>query len=91
MFHRFRRTQETLATEAATKRARAWVEVEQEIRSAIEVGVPTDEIGEAIAGVLRKHGLESSADRVVRGACQARGPDERADRESFAAGPPSRG
>jgi hypothetical protein len=57
----------------AAKRARAWVEVEQEIRSAIEFGVPTDEIGDAIALVLRKHGLESSADRVVNGARQARG------------------
>jgi hypothetical protein len=73
MFRRFRRTKEALATEAATKRARAWVEVEQEIRSAIEAGIPTDELGEAIATVLRKHGLESSADRVVNGARQARG------------------
>jgi hypothetical protein len=73
MFGRFRRTRKTLEKEAASKRSRAWVEVEQEIRSAIEVGVPTDEIGDAIALVLRKHGLESTADRVVSGARQARG------------------
>jgi len=71
MSQRFRRTKEALATEAATKRARAWVEVEQEIRSAIDVGVPAVEIGEAIAVVLRRHGLESTADRVVSGARQA--------------------
>jgi hypothetical protein len=70
---RFRRTKDTLATEAASKRSRAWVEVEQEIRSAIDAGVPCDEIGEAVAGVLRKHGLESSAERVVSGSRQARG------------------
>ena len=73
MFGRFGRTKKTLAKEAAAKRARAWVEVEQEIRSAIEVGVPTDEFGDAIALVLRKHGLESSAERVMSGARQARG------------------
>ena len=73
MFGRFRRTKETLVSEAAAKRSRAWVEVEQEIRSAIEDGVPPDEIGEAVAGVLREHGLESSADRVVTGSRQARG------------------
>jgi len=73
MFGRFRRTQGTLAKEAAAKRSRAWVEVEQEIRTAIEAGVPCDEIGEAVAVVLRKHGLESSADRVVSGSRQARG------------------
>ena len=71
MFRRFRRTKEALAKDAATKRARAWVEVEQEIRTAIEVGVPTIAIGEAIAAVLRKHGLESSGDRVVTGARRA--------------------
>ena len=70
---RFRRTKEALAKEAASKRSRAWVEVEQEIRSAMEAGVPSDEIGEAFADVLRKHGLESSADRVVSGSRQARG------------------
>jgi len=73
MFGRFRRTRETLAKEAASKRSRAWVEVEQEVRTAIQAGVPSDEIGEAVALVLRRHGLESSADRVVRGARQARG------------------
>ena len=73
MFGRFRRTKKTLVKEAAAKRARAWVEVEQEIRSAIEAGVPCDEIGEAVAGVLRKHGLESSGERVMSGARQARG------------------
>ena len=73
MFGRFRRTQGTLAKEAAAKRSRAWVEVEQEIRTAIEAGVPCDEIGEAVAVVLLKHGLESSADRVVSGSRQARG------------------
>jgi hypothetical protein len=73
MFARFRRTRETLVKEAAAKRSRAWVEVEQEIRTAIQAGVPSDEIGEAVAVVLRKHGLESSADRVVNGARQARG------------------
>jgi hypothetical protein len=73
MFGRFRRTKDTLATEAAAKRSRAWVEVEQEIRTAIQAGVPCDEIGEAVALVLRRHGLESSADRVVSGARQARG------------------
>ena len=70
---RFRRTSDALAKEAAAKRSRAWVEVEQEIRSAMEAGVPSDEIGEAVAGVLRKHGLESSADRVLSGSRQARG------------------
>jgi len=73
MFGRFRRTKGTLVKEAAAKRSRAWVEVEQEIRSAIEAGVPSDEIGEAVAGVLRKHGLESSADRVMAGSRLARG------------------
>ncbi len=73
MLRRFRRTKETLATEAATKRARAWAEVEQEVRSAMDAGIPADEIGEALATVLRKHGLESSADRVVSGARRARG------------------
>jgi hypothetical protein len=73
MFGRFRRTKGTLAKEAAAKRSRAWVEVEQEIRIAIEAGVPSDEIGEAVAAVLRKHGLESSADRVVSGSRQAAG------------------
>jgi hypothetical protein len=73
MFGGFRRTKETLVKEAAAKRSRAWVEVEQEIRTAIQAGVPSDEIGEAVAVVLRKHGLESSADRVVRGARQAHG------------------
>jgi hypothetical protein len=73
MFRRFRRTKETLEKEAAAKRSRAWVEVEQEIRIAIQAGVPPDEIGEAVAGVLRKHGLESSADRVTNGARQSRG------------------
>ena len=72
MFGRFRRTQETLAKEAAAKRSRAWVEVEHEIRTAIQAGVPSDEIGEAVAAVLRKYGLESSADRVRRGSRQAR-------------------
>ena len=71
MFRRFRRTKEAVAKDAATKRARAWVEVEQEIRTAIEFGVPTAAIGEAIAVVLRKHGLESSGDRVVTGARRA--------------------
>jgi hypothetical protein len=73
MFGRFRRTKGTLAKEAAAKRSRAWVEVEQEVRTAIQAGVPSDEIGEAVALVLRRHGLESSADRVVCGARQARG------------------
>ena len=73
MFGRFRRTRETLEKEAAAKRLRAWVEVEQEIRTAMEAGVPSDEIGEAVALVLRKHGLESSADRVLNGARQGRG------------------
>ena len=73
MFRGFRRTKETLVKEAAAKRSRAWVEVELEIRSAIEAGVPCDEIGEAVAGVLRKHGLESSAERVTMGSRQARG------------------
>jgi hypothetical protein len=73
MFGRFRRTKGTLAKEAASKRSRAWVEVEQEIRTAIESGVPSDEIGEAVAVVLRQHGLESSADRVVSGSRQAAG------------------
>ena len=72
MFGRFRRTKGTLANEAAAKRTRAWVEVEQEIRMAIQAGVPSDEIGEAVATVLRKYGLESSADRVVSGSRQAR-------------------
>jgi hypothetical protein len=72
MFGRFRRTRETLEKEAAAKRSRAWVEVEQEIRMAIQAGVPSDEIGEAVATVLRKYGLESSADRVVSGSRQAR-------------------
>jgi hypothetical protein len=77
MFGRFRRTNETLVKEAAAKRSRAWVEVEQEIRTAMEAGVPSDEIGEAVAGVLRRHGLEYSADRVLRGSRQARaaGPE----------------
>ena len=73
MFGRFRRTRETLEKEAAAKRSRAWVEVEQEIRTAMEAGVPSDEIGEAVAGVLRRHGLQSSADRVVSGSRNARG------------------
>jgi hypothetical protein len=73
MVGRFRRTKGTLAKEAAAKRSRAWVEVEQEIRTAIQAGVPSDEVGEAVAVVLRKHGFESSADRVVSGARQARG------------------
>ena len=73
MFRRFRRTKEKLAKEAAAKRARAWVEVEEEIRTAMDAGVPSEEIGEAVALVLRKHGLESSADRVVTGARQASG------------------
>ena len=73
MFGRFRRTKATLAKEAAAKRSRAWVEVEQEIRTAMEAGVPADEIGEAVATVLRKHGLESSAERVIKGSRQARG------------------
>ena len=73
MFGRFRRTRETLEKEAAAKRSRAWVEVEQEIRMAIQAGVPSDEIGEAVALVLRRHRLDSSADRVVSGARQARG------------------
>ncbi|HZM51244.1 MAG TPA: hypothetical protein VFE68_12155 [Vicinamibacteria bacterium] len=72
MFGRFRRTRETLEKEAAAKRSRAWVEVEQEIRMAIQAGVPSDEIGEAVATLLRKYGLESSADRVVSGSRQAR-------------------
>ena len=72
MFGRFRRTKGTLANEAAAKRSRAWVEVEQEIRTAIQAGVPPDEIGEAVAAVLRKHGLESSAERVLSGSRQAR-------------------
>jgi hypothetical protein len=73
MFGRFRRTKGTLVKEAAAKRSRAWVEVEQEIRTAIHAGVPSDEIGDAVAQVLRKHGLESTADRVVAGSRQARG------------------
>ena len=72
MSGRFRRTRETLQKEAAAKRSRAWVEVEQEIRNAIQAGVPSDEIGDAVALVLRKHGQESSADRVVAGSRQAR-------------------
>jgi len=73
MFGRFRRTQGTMAKEAAAKRARAWVEVEQEIRTAIHAGVPSDEIGEAVATVLRRYGLDASADRVRAGSRQARG------------------
>jgi len=72
MFGRYRRTKGTLANEAAAKRTRAWVEVEQEIRTAIQAGVPSDEIGEVVATLLRKYGLESSADRVVSGSRQAR-------------------
>ena len=73
MFGRFRRTRETLEKEAAAKRSRAWVEVEQEIRSAIQAGVPCDEIGGVVAALLRKYGLESSADRVMAGSRLARG------------------
>lgn len=73
MFGRFRRTQGTIAKEAAAKRSRAWVEVEQEIRTAIQAGVPCDEIGEVVATLLRRYGLEASADRVLAGSRQARG------------------
>jgi hypothetical protein len=73
MFGRFRRTKGTIAKEAAAKRSRAWVEVEQEIRAAIQAGVPSDEIGEAVATLLRRYGLEASADRVRAGSRQARG------------------
>jgi hypothetical protein len=72
MFGRFRRTQGTIDKEAAAKRSRAWVEVEQEIRTAIQAGVPSDEIGEAVATLLRRYGLEASADRVLAGSRQAR-------------------
>jgi hypothetical protein len=56
----------------ASKRHRAWVDAEQEIRLAIEAGVPPDEIAEAIGAVLRRRGLDSMADRVILAGGKAR-------------------
>ena len=56
---------------AGAKRHRAWVDVEQELRSAIKAGVPPQEIAEAIGPVLRRHGLDSMADRLMDAARDA--------------------
>lgn len=56
----------------AAKRHRAWVDAEQEIRLAIEAGVPPEEIAEAVGAVLRRRGLDSMADRLILAGGKAR-------------------
>ena len=60
------------ATSAAAKRARAWVEVEQEMRLALESGIPPDELVAPMAEALRGQGLDSLADRMLEAARRAR-------------------
>jgi hypothetical protein len=60
------------ANREAAKRHRAWVDVEQELRLAIQAGVPPEEIAAAIGDVLRRRGLVSMADRVIAAAGLAR-------------------
>ena len=61
------------ANRAGAKRHRAWVHVEQELRSAIAAGVPPEEIAEAIGPVLRRRGLDSMAERLMVAAREASG------------------
>jgi alkylhydroperoxidase/carboxymuconolactone decarboxylase family protein YurZ len=61
------------ANRAQAKRQRAWVDVEQELRSAIQAGVAPEEIAEAIGPVLRRRGLDSMVERIIAAARRASG------------------